>query len=195
MEIWKDIQGYEGLYQVSSLGKVKSIDRYVKHNSGSKMLIKSVVMHPSISCGYKRISLCKEGKYKSFQVHRLLAIEFIPNPKNKPCINHKDGIKLNNDLSNLEWNTYAENNQHAYNKGLKIGASIGKNGILNPTSKVVLQLDNDTGEILNKFYGTHEAARELNLEFSLIAATCRGKNKTHKGYSFVYENNYKNTMK
>ena len=103
-EEWRDVVGYEGFYQVSNLGRVRSVK-----------LIK-----PSFhkSTGYKRLMLTKNGKRKNFHVHQLVAKNFTPNPLNKPVINHKDGDKTNNCVENLEWNTYGENNRHAWNMGL-----------------------------------------------------------------------------
>ena len=114
-EIWKDIEGY---YQVSNKGKVRSIDRYIDHFRGGKRLLKGKIIKPGLSVGYENITLYLDGKRKHKKVHRLIAETFIPNPENKKCVNHKDGNKLNNNVSNLEWCTYAENNRHAHETGL-----------------------------------------------------------------------------
>ena len=107
LEIWKDIQEYEGLYQISNYGRVKSL----RDNKGNyrEKIIKS---RPSKN-GYIIINLSKNGKAKTFKIHRLVSIHFIPNPENKPQVNHKDGNKLNNSVSNLEWVTASENSLHA----------------------------------------------------------------------------------
>ena len=101
-EIWKDIEGYEGLYQISNLGKVKSIrfnkERLLKYDK---------------STSYLRIKLCKDGIETNYLIHRLVAKAFIPNPDNKPQVNHIDGIKTNNSVDNLEWCTASENQTHA----------------------------------------------------------------------------------
>lgn len=113
-EIWKDIEGYEGYYQVSNLGKVRSIDRYVKHSLGHVRLAKGKQLSVSNHGDYDTVVLYREGyKPKGFNVHRLVAVAFIPNPENKPEVNHKDGDKSNNIVSNLEWSTYSENTRHA----------------------------------------------------------------------------------
>lgn len=107
-EIWKDIEGYEGLYQISNLGRIKSLKRMMK-NRKCEEIIKS----PSKSeKGYLRIALCKNGKIKYVSVHRLVANAFIPNLQNKPCVNHKDCDTSNNNVNNLEWCTYKENNSY-----------------------------------------------------------------------------------
>jgi predicted XRE-type DNA-binding protein len=104
-EIWKDVIGYEGLYQVSNLGRVKSL---------RKNLIMKLC---SANHGYLNVGLNKNLK-KSFYIHRLVAQAFIPNPENKPQVNHKDGNRLNNKVENLEWNTNYENMRHGYDTGL-----------------------------------------------------------------------------
>lgn len=114
MEIWKDIAGYEGLYQVSNFGRVKSIDRVVlqkdAHGGYAKFHYKSKILElPINSEGYNQLKL--DGKI--IRVHRAVAQAFIPNPANKPFINHKDGNKLNNRVENLEWCTNQENQIHA----------------------------------------------------------------------------------
>ena len=120
-EIFKDITGYEDLYQVSNIGRVKGLERKVKHSiNGYKIvperILKSVVTG---NRGYLFIVLSKLGKQKTFILHRLVALAFIPNPLNKRTINHKNGIKTHNSINNLEWNTYSENNQHAIDTKLR----------------------------------------------------------------------------
>lgn len=103
-EIWKDIKGYEGLYQISNLGRVKSLKRMIK-----KRKCEEITKIPSITNkGYYRLPLCKYGKIKYFHIHRLVAETFIPNLENKPTVDHIDRNKLNNVVSNLRWATYNE---------------------------------------------------------------------------------------
>lgn len=113
METWKDIEGYEGFYQVSDQGRVKSL---VRKNRIKEKLLKTT---PS-GRGYPMVALCRDGTQAYLTIHRLVATAFIPNPENKECINHKNGIKTDNRVENLEWATYRENNQHAWNTGLHI---------------------------------------------------------------------------
>ena len=123
MEVWKDIKGLEGKYQISSLGRVKSLLRYAKSRNGSFRIHKERILKGGMNIwGYKIFQLCRgEGKrtYILNSAHRLVAEAFIPNLENKRTVNHKDGNKLNNCVSNLEWCTYSENLQHAYDHGLK----------------------------------------------------------------------------
>ena len=113
MEEWKSIPGYEGLYEVSNLGRVRSVDRYVKYLNGMIHLHKGKVLSPGIrSDGYLQVSLCCNGKYKTIAVHRLVAQAFIENPDNLPEINHKDEDKTNNSVDNLEWCDRSYNNTY-----------------------------------------------------------------------------------
>ena len=112
-EIWKDIEGYEGKYQVSNLGNVKSLNY---KNSGKEQNIALC----NDADGYLLVNLRLNNKVKTKRVHRLVAQAFIPNPENKPQVNHIDGNKKNNKIENLEWCTCEENQRHAWDKGLKI---------------------------------------------------------------------------
>lgn len=109
MEVWVDIKDYEGHYRVSNYGNVHSL----KSN---------IILKPSIAGQYKylKVHLCKKGKSKGFYIHRLVGQHFIPNPETKYSINHKDGNKFNNHISNLEWATGTEQNNHAYKNKLKL---------------------------------------------------------------------------
>lgn len=115
IELWKDIEGFEEFYQVSNSGKIKSLSRYVQNGSGGSFYTSEKIINPYVNKnGYSIITLSKNNKDSKRYVHRLVGIAFIQNPDNKPCINHKDGDKTNNNDWNLEWTTYAENNLHAY---------------------------------------------------------------------------------
>lgn len=105
-EKWKSIEKYNGLYEISSYGRVKSL------------ITNKILKAHRPSVGYYKVALYMRGDGKTFTIHRLVAKEFIPNNKNKPCVNHKDGDKTNNCVENLEWCTYKENSQHAFKTGL-----------------------------------------------------------------------------
>jgi len=121
MELWKEISEYEGLYSVSSLGRVKSIQREVLYSNGRTHIVKEKILKQEISktTKMKRVTLSKQCSVERFLVHRLVGKEFIPNPENKSQINHIDGDRLNNTITNLEWCTGSENMMHAYKTNLQ----------------------------------------------------------------------------
>jgi hypothetical protein len=112
---WKPVVGYEGYYEVSNAGEVRSVDRYVKHPHGGVMLRKSKTMKTNKNkYGYVDVRLGKEGVEKAHLIHRLVAMAFLDNAEDKPQVNHKNGNKSDNRLENLEWATLSENRLHAY---------------------------------------------------------------------------------
>lgn len=122
-EEWRDIEGYEGLYQVSNKGRVKSLERKVdriNHGTPCKLSIREKVLKQADrGRGYLVVTLCKKGGKKLFSVHRLVAGAFLNNEEGKRSVNHKDGVHGNNRIGNLEWCTHSENELHAYRTGLK----------------------------------------------------------------------------
>jgi hypothetical protein len=140
-EIYKDVVGYEGIYQVSNLGNVKRvlISNGVKKNHKNN----NILIPNTDRTGYYRLGLRKNGKRKYFMLHRLVAYAFISNPKKYRCINHINGIKSDNTIENLEWCTHAYNNIHA----LKTGLRIHPTGDNNKLSKKIIDIN--TGEIYN----------------------------------------------
>lgn len=116
VEIWKDVVGYEGLYQVSNMGNVKSLDRWVNSKGNGERFLEGQPITTELNkFGYWRTRLRKNGeRQKVFQTHRLVAMAFIPNPDNKPCVNHINGMRTDNRLDNLEWCTHSENTKHMY---------------------------------------------------------------------------------
>jgi len=127
-EEWKDVVGFEGFYQVSSKGRVRSMSRTVIRSNGTKQTFKSKIyaIHKSSTTFYPMVTISKNGKSFRRTVHSMECEAFIPNPKNKKYVNHKDGIRWNNELDNLEWSTPSENNFHAYRELNKQAATKGK---------------------------------------------------------------------
>lgn len=118
-EIWKDIPSFEGFYQASDMGRIRSVDRIITYKDGRKGLYKGQIIKQRIGkVGYLMLSVSVGSKIKTFTVHRLIALAFIPNPENKPEVNHKNGKYIDNKLENLEWVTPKENTQHAIRTGL-----------------------------------------------------------------------------
>lgn len=163
MENWKDIKGYNGFYQVSDLGNIRSIDRISYHPRFGDMILRGRDKNQSSDKdGYKTIGLCIKGKTTTFRVHRLVALHFISNSENKPEINHKNGNKQNNAKSNLEWNTTIENIRHSIKTGLA-----NRNGSGN--GRAVL-CENDVLEIRDNCKGmkVYEISKMYNVNWTTI---------------------------
>lgn len=178
-EVWKDIEGYEGLYQVSNLGRVRSLN-YL--HTGQMRVLKQCFYDRK---GYLGVNLYKNGKSKHPKVHRLVAIAFIPNPLNLPCINHKDENKENNCVENLEWCSVAYNNTYA-NRHKKVAEKLC--GILTnraDQSKRVAQYTLG-GELVSTYPSIMEAARQTRFSQGNICDCCREKHRTAYGYIWKY---------
>ena len=109
---WKDIEGYEGIYQVSDQGNIKSLSRLVNCKNGQRTVRERILRQNTTNLGYKQVVLCKDLTYKTLSVHRIVAKAFIPNPNGLPCINHKDANPSNNAVTNLEWCTHNYNSNY-----------------------------------------------------------------------------------
>lgn len=181
MEEWRDIKGYEGEYQVSNLGNVRSLTKKVKTKNGfyatktGKILAKTQKKK-----GYLCVSLSSKGKSSCIEIQRLVAIAFIPNPNNYPCVNHKDENKENNSAENLEWCTYKYNNE--YGECRKKAASSRTNG---KTSKKVFQYDLDMN-LIAEYPSLAELKRVFGYDASKISLCARGKRKSAYGYLWKY---------
>lgn len=154
-EVWKDIPDYEELYQISNFGRVKNFKRNKLITINNKQ-------------SYLKVILWKNNKMKNMLIHRILAIVFIKNPNNYPCINHKDGNKLNNSLNNLEWVTHSMNNKHAYDTGLKV-----KEGVFNEKDLINIKY------MVNSGISQRKIANKLNVDRSTVQRVISG--KTYKG--------------
>lgn len=175
MQIWKDIEGYKGHYQISNYGNVRSLKK-------DAFLMKGAYLK-----GYKIISLWKNGIGKMFRIHRLVAAAFIPNPENKPCIDHIDGDRANNHADNLRWVTYMENNNNPITKKRLSENNAknmqGKKGALHPNSKPIRMMKNG---ICLKIYQSIHLAKKDGFNDTLIIRCCKGRMKKHKGYNWEY---------
>ena len=188
-EIWNDIEGYEGFYQVSNLGRVKSIKRKARYYNHSKELFRMVnekiIYQRETNWGYYTVNLNKNGQTKIKRIHRLVASAFIPNPEHKEEVNHKDSNKKNNRVNNLEWATRSENAIHAWENNLleRNRIAIKKNIIKAYTAckKQIDQYDKD-GNFIKTWDSISDASRNLNIHHSDISRCCSKKRKTAGGY-------------
>jgi len=162
-EIWKDVPGYEGKYQVSNLGNIKSLAKSLKNGKTKEEKILSI--KGTCGNGYYKITLSKNGKLKTWLVHKLVAQSFLYKPDYKVEINHKDGNKLNNKIDNLEYCTSSENKLHAFRTGLRVSPNV--KGEKNPRCKMNETIVNNIRE--NKFnLTTKEFSILLNVTTQLI---------------------------
>lgn len=161
MEIWTDIKGYEGKYKISNLGKVKSLDRITIYFNKSKRnwegrILKNVVKHKKDN-SYLHVTLFDKGSRKIYLVHRLVAQAFIPNLNNLPQVNHKNGIKYDNKVENLEWITAKGNSNHAYRElGIKVPKKLSKKQV---------------NEIKDRYFNKKETQTKLYKEYGLCETT------------------------
>ena len=170
-EIWKDIKEYEGLYQVSNLGRVRSLPRTARNNNGYRKVVERF-LKLNLVYGYFTARLNKNNKGRLFKVHRLVAEAFIPNPENKPCIDHINGCRTDNRVENLRWVTYKENSNNIITK-LRF-------------RRLSNVLCTETGII---YTSATDAEKETGIHRSSISAVCQGKVKTAGGYHWEYINN------
>ena len=191
METWKDIKGYEGIYQISDKGRVRSLDRL--DNKGRKTHGRILAVKHD-GGGYCQVALSKDGKQKYPKIHRLVALHFIPNPDNKPQINHKDENKENNSVENLEWVTSKENANYGTridrcykNRDYKsIGKNISKGIKESGRCKPIVQYDLNMNKI-NEWDSAAEAGNFLNILPSGIGNVVRGGCQTYKGFIWKYK--------
>lgn len=170
-EIWKDIKNYEGLYQISNYGRVKSLERKIYKGHGERTAKEHILKPSKVGNGYLHVNLWKNNKQTSYLVHRLVAEAFIPNPKGFSEINHKDETQTNNYVDNLEWCT------REYN--LNYGTHNQK--VAKANSKPVLCVE--TGKI---YQSLNEIGRIFGYGVGNIWSCCKGKLKSAYGYHWQY---------
>lgn len=186
-EIWMPIKGYEGYYEVSNYGRIKSLGRWVSRLvRGGFYKKERIVNKAANSSGYYELRFSVDkNKSKTNMIHRVVASHFLPNPENKPEVNHIDGNKTNNSVENLEWATRSENQYHAYATGLKKPAKSTRPGKWHGGSKPIIQTLPDGREV--KWESIRMAAANLGLSSGNISGACRGKLKRCYGFKWRYE--------
>ena len=171
MENWKEIAEYEGLYEVSDMGRVRSL------KFGKEKILKP----RKHTCGYLHVNLCKDGHVKTLKVHRVVAEAFIPNPQGLDTVNHKDEVKTNNTVSNLEWMSLKDNiNYGTHNK------RVSEANINHPSHSKQVQMCDRKGNLLAAFPSLREAERVTGIDHSHISSCCNGKLKSAGGYKWRY---------
>ena len=166
-EIWKPINNYEGCYEASNKGRIRSVERLVKCKNGMRTS-PSTILKPSLGqWGYEQVTLRKEGRKETVRINRIIAQTFIPNPNKLPQVNHIDGNKINNCVENLEWCDASHNMKHCFD-----------NHMSDWTTKIKIL---ETGEVFNS---KAECARKIKGHVSLIDMCLRGERKTHRGYHY-----------
>lgn len=187
-EKWKDIPNYEGFYQASTFGRIRSLDRTVmqqnshgfisSHNFHGRIITPNINNH-----GYLYLCLCKDGKHWYAKVHRLIAMTFLPNLQNLSDVNHKDGNKTNNQVGNLEWCSHSDNQKHAIKVGLNkkpYAAGLHK--------KPVVQIDKNTNKIIAEYNSIREATLHFGkTNITNIGNALKGVHQCAYGFKWKYK--------
>ena len=174
-EIWKDVAGYEGHYQVSNLGRVRGLDRFVPRKTGTVQKVHGRVLKPQKDKdGYLQVGLCKVNKKEKAKVHRIVAKAFVPNLNDLPEINHINEVKDDNRVNNLEWCTRKENINHG-TRSEQASKTMGK-----PVVGTCLKTGEET------FFRSMREASKFGFHPSAIKKVCIGEQEAHKGYSWEY---------
>ena len=177
--VWKDVVGFEGRYQVSNMGQVRSLDICLPCKNGGVSVHKGKIkpLHKN-NRGYVTVGLCKERKTHRKLLHRLVAEAFVDKSEEKTQVNHIDGDISNNRASNLEWVTDNEN---------KIHSSISNGGTQRPKRPVIVRIITENSNATRRFGGLREAERALGLDHKSALNVLKGKQKQTKGYVLCYE--------
>lgn len=185
-EIWKDVKGYEGLYQVSNFGEIKHLPYDFRNISGTHHINERKLIPHTNNNGYYMVDLYKNNKRKTLLLHRLVAQAFVENPNNYPIVNHKDNTPSNCNASNLEWCTLSYNSQYSYNTTNRAKTTKWSKGKNHYKSKKVYATDKQ-GKILYRFNCIMDAERELGILNTSIVSCLKGKYKTAGGFIWHYD--------
>jgi hypothetical protein len=169
---WRAVKDYEGLYEVSNTGLVKALEKRVDRGKCHRTWLAHYKAYNKDANGYFRVSLSKSGVNKTHKVHRLVATAFIPNPDNLPCVNHIDGDKTNNKISNLEWCTHSENLKHACTMGLKSNA--GENNSQSKLTQADVNYIRSVYKPRDKEYSTVALSKKFGVHRKTISRITTG---------------------
>ena len=188
IEVWKDVKGYEGLYQVSNLGKVKSFDRYVNYKNIKKRLVKGKLLIPVAVRGYSRVVLYKNQKRENKTIHRLVAETFISNPDSLPEVDHINTCRWDNAVWNLKWVTHKGQYENPYTLQNQSKSAIGKyqpKGNDNRRSVTILQYTKD-GQFVAEYIGINQASIATGIPRGNIIAVLKGRRNIAGGFIWKY---------
>ncbi len=172
-EVWKPVKGFEGLYEISNIGRVKSLVVWCGNGTIDQYKRRDYILTPILGTnGYYYVNLCKDKKRYVRRPHRMVAESFIENPDGLYAVNHIDGNKLNNSVENLEWCTLAHNTIHAF-----------KTGLMDSLKKPVEKVD-PNGVVIAYYESEAEAARQEGIRTQNISACVTGKIKSYRGYQW-----------
>ena len=193
-EVWKSIKGHDEKYMVSNYGRVKSLNRLVNKRDGQRIVKEKFLSININNKGYCQVSLTTKHKPKLHFIHRLVGEAFIPNPKNKPNINHKDLNPYNNSVGNLEWCTQKENVKHAIDNGryenvFKVAKNKKPKDFNNHLRKSVVQLDIN-GNFIKEWDGIGNASKHFKTNGANIVKVCKGKQHTAGGFKWKYSDEF-----
>lgn len=178
-EIWKPVKGYEGKYEVSNLGRIKSLDRIIHCKNGVDRNVLGELKKQQKRNGYLFTTLYKNGESKFIYIHRMVADAFLDNPYEYPCINHKDEVKTNNRADNLEWCSYSYNSTYGH----------ARDRVEEAHRKTVIQMDLEENEI-KRYSSLKEAAKAMSINYKSahanISGVCHGRHEIAYGFKWKY---------
>lgn len=183
MEIWRPVKGYEGFYEISNLGRIRSCDRIIKYKNQESFRKGRILVQNTAGSNYNHIKISKDGIIKRKYIHRLVCEAFIPNPENKPEVNHINENKRDNRVENLEWVTKKENmNKNDIGKRVYLKAELYKYRGLN--KRIIGQYKD--GKLIKK-YSPIASVVNYGFELSCVYDCLRGEGKHHRGFTWKYE--------